>query len=153
MNRHSILYIILLAVLAVFVIANWGTLSTPSEINLLFGQVVAPIGILVLAVVAALVLVGVILNALRQRAWTRERLELSRELEQSRQRADSAEESRIRSLRETVEREVATIRAQLDLLLARQTPATTSGVYEERPTQPITEQLRPGERVVYKTHS
>jgi hypothetical protein len=137
----------------VLVIANWGTLSTPSEINLLFGQVVAPIGILVLAVVAALLLVGAIINALRQRAWTRERLELSRELEQSRLRADSAEESRIRSLRETVEREIATIRAQLDQLLARQTPTTPSGVYEERPIEPITEHLRPGERVVYKTHS
>jgi uncharacterized integral membrane protein len=153
MNRHSILYIILVVLLGVFVIANWGTLSTPSEINLLFGQVVAPIGILVLAVVAALLLVGAIINALRQRAWTRERLELSRELEQSRLRADSAEESRIRSLRETVEREIATIRAQLDQLLARQTPTTTSGVYEERSIEPITEHLRPGERVVYKTHS
>ena len=69
-----------------------------------------------LSIAAAILAIDFAIYSLNRLAWTRERRELAAQIEQQRLRADQAEESRIRTLGETLERETAAIRAQLEQL-------------------------------------
>jgi hypothetical protein len=62
--------------------------------------------------------IGFIAHGLARYGWQRERRSLSQEIEQLRARADVSEESRLRELREIVERETGVIRSQLERLLS-----------------------------------
>jgi uncharacterized membrane protein YciS (DUF1049 family) len=137
-KQHTTLYIIVLALIALLALANWQALSQPINFNLLVTQVVAPIGVLVFAIVAAVFLVDWVIYALRRHAWNTERQDLTRQLEESRLRADSAEESRIRGLRETLATELAAIRQKLDRLEQHPVPPTTGNqvTYVRDPDQP-----------------
>lgn len=118
MRPRTVVYLIVFLILAVLVLANWGEISRPARINLLVAEVTAPLGAMLLSVVGVVLALDYALHALSRHAWNRERRMLTQELERHRLRADEAEESRIRQLRETVERESALIRAQLERVLA-----------------------------------
>lgn len=118
MRPRSVVYLIVLLILAVFVLANWDEISRPADINLLVARVQAPLGTLLLGIVATILLLDAAFHALSRYSWSRERQTLMRDLEALRLRADQAEESRIHGLRESFERETAAIRAQLDRMLA-----------------------------------
>jgi uncharacterized membrane protein YciS (DUF1049 family) len=137
-KHHTTLYIVVLALIGILTLANWSALSQPINFNLLVTEVIAPIGVLVFAIVAAVFLVDWVIYALRRRSWNTERQDLTRQLEESRLRADSAEESRIRSLRDTLETELTAIRAKLDRIEQGQAhPSAASNVtYVRDPDQP-----------------
>lgn len=118
MRPRTVVYLIVFLILAVFVLANWGEISRPARLNLLVAEMTAPLGAMLLLVVGVILALDYAVHALSRHAWNRERRMLTQELERHRLRADQAEESRIRELRETVERESAMIRAQLERVLA-----------------------------------
>jgi len=118
MKLRSVLYIVIGLLVLVLVLINWSVISLPTELHLIFATVRAPLGVLLILIAAAILAVDFTVYALNRLSWTRERRELAAQIEQQRLRADQAEESRIHALRETLERETAAIRAQLDELFA-----------------------------------
>jgi uncharacterized integral membrane protein len=115
---RTVVYIVVFLVLAVFVLANWQEIARPTRINLLIMEMHAPLGLLLLLIVGGILLLDWAVHGISRFSWSRERRVLLRELEESRLRADKAEESRIHALREAVERETAAIRGQLERVLA-----------------------------------
>jgi uncharacterized integral membrane protein len=102
--------------LLVLVILNWKVITLSTELKLIFVTVQAPLGVLIVLIAGAVLAVDFAVYSLNRLSWARERRELAAQIEQQRLRADQAEESRIRGLRELMERETAAIRAQLDLI-------------------------------------
>jgi hypothetical protein len=120
MNAKVLAYIVAAIVLGVFLLANWTLFAAPMELNFLIARVQAPLIILVLLVAGVILLVDLVIHAVSQRAWVRERRALQKDLEAARLRAEHEEESRTGTLRVAMERELAAIRAQLDQLIAGQ---------------------------------
>lgn len=120
MNARGVIFIVAGILLGVFVLANWTLLAASVDLNVLIARVHAPLGILILLIAAVIFLVDLAAHALTRRNWVRERQALGKDLEQARLRTEREEESRTAALRATVERELTTIRGQLDQLLAGQ---------------------------------
>jgi hypothetical protein len=116
MKARTVAYIIVLILVVVFLLANWRVISMPVEISFLVSSFRAPLGVLIVLVALAIFALDFVSNALARSAWSRERRELTAEVQQLRRRADEAEHSRLKELHETVERETAAIRAQLERL-------------------------------------
>ena len=131
MRPRTVAYVILLLILLALLIANRNLIATSTPINFLVTRVQAPFGVLILIVAILIALVDFIAHALSRYGWTRERRSLANEIGILRERAEQAEASRIRELKETVERETAVIRGQLDRLLGHAPPGPSSP-----PTQP-----------------
>jgi uncharacterized integral membrane protein len=139
MNAKGVAYIVAAIVLGVFVLANWTLFATAVELNFLVARVQAPLIILVLLVAGVVLLVDLAIHAVRQRAWVRERRALQKELEGARLRAEHEEESRTGTLRVSMERELAAIRAQLDQVVAGQSAL----LGRAPPTRPLEPELIP----------
>lgn len=116
MRPRNVLYIVMGLLLLVLVILNWKVITLSTELKLIFVTVQAPLGVLIVLIAGAVLAVDFAVYSLNRLSWARERRELAAQIEQQRLRADQAEESRIRGLRELMERETAAIRAQLDLI-------------------------------------
>jgi uncharacterized integral membrane protein len=122
MRPRNILYVVLLLIVVALLVANRDVIATSTPINFLVARASAPFGILILIVAILIILVDFIAHSVSRYGWSRERRGLAREIEALRERAEQAEASRIRELKETVERETASIRAQLDRVLANLPP-------------------------------
>ena len=115
MSVRSLLVVIVLGLLAIFTIVNWGTFITPTHLSLVVTSVEAPLGLVMLGFTAVLaaVLLGyalkVQINALSDARRQSEELRRQREL------ADQAEASRFTELRQYLEQELASVKqAQQD---------------------------------------
>jgi len=110
MSFRSLLVVIVVGLLAVFAIVNWGTFVTPTSLSLVITHVEAPLGLVMLgftAVLAAVLLayaLKVQVNALSDSRRQSEELRRQREL------ADQAEASRFTELRQYLERELEALR-------------------------------------------
>jgi uncharacterized integral membrane protein len=120
MNARGVLYIVAAILIGVFVLANWTLLAASVELHLLIATIHAPLGVLILMIGAAILLIDLAVHTVSRRSWIRDRRLLTTDLESARQRVDREEESRTSALRVTLERELATMRGQLDRLLAGQ---------------------------------
>jgi uncharacterized integral membrane protein len=118
MKPRTVVYIILLLILVALLVANRSVIATSTPLNFLVTRTQGPFGVLILIVAILIALVDYVAHALSRYGWQRERRSLASELEMVREQAEQAEASRIRELKETVERESAAIHAQLDRLLA-----------------------------------
>jgi len=123
MKPRTVAYLLVLLVLVVFVLANWGVMLSPTELSVLVTHVRAPLGLMALAFAAAVFLIDLVSHALSRQSWRRERAALRSEIDSLRARADSAEASRIHELKVLVESETAALRAQLAEVLASLTRA------------------------------
>jgi uncharacterized integral membrane protein len=119
MRLRNVLYLIIGLLLLFIVLINWHVIAQSTELNLLFGKVNAPLGVLILLIGAGVFVVDYTAHSLSRMSWARERRELNAQIERQRLLADQAEESRIRALQEVMERELAAIRAQLERLGVR----------------------------------
>jgi uncharacterized integral membrane protein len=118
MRIATAFYIAAAIVLAVFIVANWSLLATTVELNFIAVRLQAPLFILVLLAIAVILLLDVSVHAVSRHSWLRERRALKEELYAARLRAEREDDSRVGALRNTVERELATIRGQLDKVIA-----------------------------------
>lgn len=134
MRPRSVLYIVVLVLIAVLLLANWTLLASHTELNLLVARIQAPLGVLILLLLAAVILVNAIVQALSYQAWGRERRALAKEIEGLRLRAEREEESRMRSLRETMDRDLAAIRGQLEQVISSQS-ALAAQLSQQRPSR------------------
>ncbi|MGB6449617.1 MAG: hypothetical protein WBE92_02580 [Steroidobacteraceae bacterium] len=118
MRPRAVAYLIVLALLAVLVLANWNVIASSQEISFLVGRITAPLGVLILVIAALVFAIDLVSHAFARRAWDQERRRLGDEKERMRVRAEQAEESRVEAVRDLIERETAVIRGQLDRVLA-----------------------------------
>ena len=123
MYLRTLLIVIVLGVIAVFAYLNWHVVVLPASLSLGFATVEAPLGLILLAVTAALTLLFLIYLVYLQSAALIESRRYARELQSQRDIADNAEASRLKELRAFLELElqqqdniVAEIRS---LILAR----------------------------------
>jgi uncharacterized integral membrane protein len=120
MTVRSVVYVIVALLIGVLALANWALIVQPTQLNLLIMRVQAPLGLIILLIAGIVLIVDIGVHAFSRYSWRRERAELSSELERLRLRADQAEESRVHALRESLERETAALRSQLDRVIVSQ---------------------------------
>lgn len=114
MGLRSLAAAVLLILLAAFAAANWGAFTTPTSLTLGFTTLQAPLGLLMLAVCALLVL-G--LGGLALWLHTRSLMELRRSLKAQqalRELAEKAETSRLVQLQAALESGFQRLGAQVD---------------------------------------
>ncbi len=99
MNLRNLTVLIILLLVALFAGLNWSLITAPSEINLLFTRISAPLGMILLGVVALLSLLYFIFIAVIETGALLEIRRYARQVEQARKLADQAEASRFKELK------------------------------------------------------
>ena len=107
-------------VIVALCIANWDLLSQTVSLNLLFGQLQAPLLVLLILCIGIVLFSSLAAAMLSTHAWKTERRRLVSDLDKARGLAEREEESRTQALRTIVEREFVAVREKLDRILASQ---------------------------------
>ncbi len=105
MYLRTLLIVIVLGMVAVFAALNWHLVVSPAPLSLGFATVDAPLGLILLAVTAALTLLFLIYLVYLQSAALIESRRHGRELQLQREMADNVEVSRVKELRAFLEQE------------------------------------------------
>lgn len=112
MNLRTLLLLLVLAAVGVFVALNWATFLEPSTLSLGFASFQAPLGLVMLGLLAALALAFLGFIAFLQTSVLLEARRHARELQSQRVLADQAEASRFTELRGYIENEMRSIAAR-----------------------------------------
>jgi len=116
MNLRTLTVLVVLLLVALFAALNWSLITTPAEINLVITKVSAPIGIILLAVIALLSILYFVFLAMIETSALLEVRRYAREVQQARKLADKAEASRFAELKKFLEGELGGIKGgQKDL--------------------------------------
>ncbi len=94
MKIRTIALFLLLVVMAVFLVINWGALSAETTVNLVYTEIQAPLGILVVCGFAALIVLMLIYTVWQAASVTLELRSAYKETRNARALADDAEKSR-----------------------------------------------------------
>lgn len=123
MSLRSLLLLLVCAAIVTFVGVNWGAMTAPTDLNLLFTDIRAPLGLVLLGLMALLSAVFVGLVAYTQGTVLMETRRHAKELSAQRELADKAEASRFTDLRAQLDKEVTRLteamKAQSQELLSR----------------------------------
>jgi uncharacterized integral membrane protein len=114
MSLRSAGLLVVCLVIAVFVAANWQAITVPADINLLLTHIQAPLGLILLGLMALLCALFAAFAAWLQGTALLETRRHARELSAQRELADSAEASRITELRGVVEQEITRLSAVME---------------------------------------
>ena len=95
------------AAIVVFVGVNWTEMNRPTDLSLIFTEVRAPLGLVLLGLMALLAVMFVLLIAFTQGTVLVETRRHAKELAAQRELADKAEASRFTDLRAHLDKEVA----------------------------------------------
>ena len=121
MRLRHVGVVFLLLLLAIFSIGNWATISTPTRLNLLVGQVEVPLGLLMLITIGLLTVLYALLLVLAERRFLREGARLHRDAEEARQRGGEAQTTEIRQLAQTLTQDLSDVRGILGRLSSQVT--------------------------------
>jgi uncharacterized protein HemX len=113
MRARTAIVLLMIALVAVFTVLNWGVFVTPTALSLGFMSVDAPLGLVMLALLALLVLAFAIYMALWQSTVLAETRAHTKELQAQRELADQAEASRFTELRAALQAEFTTLGERL----------------------------------------
>ncbi|MCM2326692.1 MAG: LapA family protein [Lysobacter sp.] len=111
-RAFSMTLILAFALLAAFAALNWVAMAAPVTLSLGFADVSAPLGIVMLAFIAAISGLFVVYIVLLQAGVILEARRLTKEVKAQRELADTAEASRFTQLRTLLESELRRIEAQ-----------------------------------------
>jgi uncharacterized membrane protein len=112
MYLRTLLIVIVLGLLAVFTIFNWNAFLSPTTVTFGFSTVEAPLGLILLVIVALITLLFLIYIVFLQSSSLLEGRRQARELQSQRELADRAEESRFQQLRSAMEAELRNLDTQ-----------------------------------------
>lgn len=122
MKIRTLFLLLILILMAVFLIINWGALSAETTVNLVYTEIQAPLGILVVGGFAAVVFILLIYMVWQQASVTMELRAAYKEARNARGVADDAEKSRFaesnRILLERIEKLEALMTARSDETLS-----------------------------------
>lgn len=95
MKIRTLSMMLVLVVMAVFLIINWGELARVVTVNLVFREVQAPLGVIVVAAFAAVVLLLVIYTVCQQASVMMELRAASKDARRAHQAAEEADKNRL----------------------------------------------------------
>ena len=107
MSFRSLFLLLVGALIVIFVGVNWTQMTTPTDLSLIYTEIRAPLGLILLGLMALLAAVFVGLIAYMQATVLFETRRHAKELGIQRDLADKAEASRFTDLRAHLDREVA----------------------------------------------
>lgn len=108
---NAVLFIVIVT-LFVFAALNWAAIINPVPLSLLFANIQAPLGLILLSLTGILTLLFISFVVYMQSSTLILRKRLNRELETQRQLADQAEASRFTELRNYLETELQLLNTQ-----------------------------------------
>jgi len=112
MRGRNVFLLILVVAMALFAWRNWAVFSEQKTLSLIFTQVTAPFGIVMLSIMAVLLVIYFMYTVGLETAALLEVKRYARELLAARKLADEAEASRFSELKKWLEGELASIKAQ-----------------------------------------
>ena len=114
MSIRSIVLIVVAALVALFVAVNWTAMTTPTDLSLIFGTVYAPVGVVMLGLLALMFLVFFGFVAYQQSSVLAETRRHAKEMAAQRELADKAEASRFTDLRTYLNEEISRVMQQVE---------------------------------------
>ncbi len=115
MKVRALVLLGVLALFLVFMILNWSTIMAPTTLNLAVAEVNAPLGLVMLGILAVLTAVFLTFIVYLQTSVLFEARRHAKELQTNRELADKAEASRFTELRQFMDAEIqkqATLQAE-----------------------------------------
>ncbi|MFT4172555.1 MAG: hypothetical protein QM639_08355 [Rhodocyclaceae bacterium] len=112
MSVRSLLFVILVLLIALFAAVNWTAFVTPTQLSLIFTSVTAPLGLVMLGLVALLTIVFLMFALYMQTTVLIEARRHAKEVHAQRELADQAEASRFTELRTYLANELHLLREQ-----------------------------------------
>lgn len=112
MRGRNVFLLVLIIAMAVFAWRNWAVFSEDKTLSLIFTQVTAPFGIVMLSIMAVLVVIYFLYTVGLETAALLEVKKYARELLSTRKLADEAEASRFSELKKWLEGELEGLKAQ-----------------------------------------
>ena len=112
MTFKAILLALALLLLAAFTMMNWGAFLTPTTLSLGVADVQAPLGLVMLAVTAAVSGLFLLYILVQQATVIMESRRMAKDLQAQRELADKAEASRFTEMRGFIESELRRLEAQ-----------------------------------------
>ncbi|HSE87132.1 MAG TPA: LapA family protein [Candidatus Binatia bacterium] len=106
MYLRTLLILIVLGAVTTFAAINWNAFMAPTKLSVVFANVEAPLGLILLVVVGLLTLLFLLYVAYLQSSVLVENRRNARELQAQRELADQAEASRFNQLRSFLEKEL-----------------------------------------------
>ena len=103
MHIRTLLFLLVLGVMAAFAAVNWSSFMAPTTLSLLFATIQAPLGLIMLGFTALLTASFLLFIAYLQASLLMDTRRHTRELQAQRTLADQAEASRIAELRSYLE--------------------------------------------------
>ena len=113
MPLRTVALLIILAAIALFALLNWSAFLAPTTLSLGFGQVQAPLGLIMLALIAILTALFLGYLVYLQSTVLFEARRHARELQAQRELADQAEASRFTELRQHLDTRLTEIEGSL----------------------------------------
>jgi uncharacterized integral membrane protein len=113
MNLRTFLIALVLVAIAAFAVVNWPAFVAPTRLSLLFTEVQAPLGLIMLALTALLTALFLAYLVFQQAGVILEARRYARELKANRELADRAEASRFTELRAFIEAELRRLDARI----------------------------------------
>lgn len=132
MTARLFLTVLLVLLFAAFVAVNWSAFTAPTTLSLLAGTVVAPLGLVLLGVLAAVTALFVVYMAWWQGRMLMETRRHTQELQAQRALADQAEASRFTALRASMTAELGRLEARLDVTQSEVMARVDAGIAELR---------------------
>jgi hypothetical protein len=112
LRASSTVLVLVLVVLAVFTLLNWGAFSAPTTLSVGFAEVSAPLGLIMLAATALVSGLFIVYILFQQAGVILESRRYEKELKLQRELADKAEASRFTEMRTFLEGELRRMEAQ-----------------------------------------
>ena len=103
MYLRTVIIVLVLGLLAIFAIFNWSAFLSPTTLTVGFATVEAPLGLILLGIVGLVTVLFLIYVVFLQSTTLLESRRQARELQNQRELADRAEESRFEQLRSAME--------------------------------------------------
>ena len=106
MKIRTFFLLIGLAVIAVFAAINWSAFTTPMSLSLLFSNIQAALGLIMLGVTAFITVIFILFSVFIQTSAFLDARRQEKELQSMRDLADRAETSRFKTLQEILEKDI-----------------------------------------------
>lgn len=121
MHIRHVAVVVVLLVIGLFALVNWSTIAAPTTLDLLVGQVQAPLGLLMLGAVAVLTIVYALLLVVVERRLLRESRDVHRALDAERRRTSETQTEDMRDLSRVIAQELDDVRGVLGRLVSQVT--------------------------------
>ena len=116
MPLRTLLVLVTLALVALFAAVNWAAFIAPTELSLIVATVTAPLGVILLALLALEAAVFFVYVTAMQAQRLVDARRFGQSVQQQMQLAEKAEASRLTELRGLLETEMASLRTRLDAM-------------------------------------